>query len=327
MKLEEFREKLNSTTVDDLPHIFIPSYMRPEFATSNLFVPGEFSDEGRKKVHVVVRPEQYELYKKANPMLDVIPIPKSFRDPIEGLASTRQFIFEYAADKGYDIIFDFDDDITAINFLPEGLSAKKKIPSAKMCSKEIRDTFENMNEKILSLVAVVSREVFRDHPEVMLGNIRKQHFCQNLENSLLKYKMNMGNTPRQTTILNVEGLKKNGINRNEWAANPHGDDILFCAEILAHGCTTFNIPWACYDYISEDTQKGGSSVCRTPETEKELHEWELARLMEYPIKDYLRYTITYPDGSYKWGDIDWNKYRKLTGAKKVKHYWDESLNQ
>ena len=137
----------------------------------------------------------------------------------------------------------------------------------------------------------------------------------------------MGNTPRQTTILNVEGLKKNGINRNEWAANPHGDDILFCAEILAYGCTTFNIPWACYDYISEDTQKGGSSVCRTPETEKELHEWELARLMEYPIKDYLRYTITYPDGSYKWGDIDWNKYRKLTGAKKVKHYWDESMNQ
>lgn len=314
MKKKRMYAELNSHTAADLFHIFVPSYNRPEFVTAEMFK--NFSPEALEKVHIVVRPEQAKAYQKANPNLHILPIPKDFHLPINGLASTRQFIFEYARDHRYPYIIDMDDDIRNLAYMYDGISG-----SGEACSKHtIRaDRLEDplLEQKVLQEACVIAKEVFRDNPKVYLGNIRRQRMSQHAENSKLKYIVNSGPTPRQVTLINVKGLTKAGIDR-DMIFDRHGDDIGFCAVILAKGGSLFNIPCLTYDYISEKCD----SVIRTPETEKELHKYEWDMLQKYPIKDYLRVSFKDDEGNYMWGDVNWQAYHKLHGTSRKKVFWE-----
>ena len=193
--------------------------------------------------------------------------------------------------------------------------------SGEACSKHtIRvDRLEDplLEQKVLQEACVIAKEVFRDNPKVYLGNIRRQRMSQHVENSKLKYIVNSGPTPRQVTLINVKGLAKAGIDR-DMIFDRHGDDIGFCAVILANGGSLFNIPCLTYDYISEKCD----SVIRTPETEKELHKYEWDMLQKYPIKDYLRVSFRDDEGNYMWGDINWQAYHKLHGTSRKKVFWE-----
>ena len=314
MKKKRMYAELNSHTAADLFHIFVPSYNRPEFVTAEMFK--NFSPEALEKVHIVVRPEQAKAYRKANPNLHILPISKDFHLPINGLASTRQFIFEYARDHRYPYIIDMDDDIRNLAYMYDGISG-----SGEACSKHtIRaDRLEDplLEQKVLQEACVIAKEVFRDNPKVYLGNIRRQRMSQHAENSKLKYIINSGPTPRQVTLINVKGLTKAGIDR-DMIFDRHGDDIGFCAVILAKGGSLFNIPCLTYDYISEKCD----SVIRTPETEKELHKYEWDMLQKYSIKDYLRVSFKDDEGNYMWGDVNWQAYHKLHGTSRKKVFWE-----
>lgn len=314
MKKKHMYAELNSHTAADLFHIFVPSYNRPEFVTAEMFK--NFSPEALEKVHIVVRPEQAKAYRKANPNLHIIPIHRDFHLPINGLASTRQFIFEYARDHRYLYIIDMDDDIRNLAYMYDGVSG-----SGATCSKHtIRaDRLEDplLEQKVLQEACVIAKEVFHDNPKVYLGNIRRQRMSQHAENSKLKYIVNSGPTPRQVTLINVKGLTKAGIDR-DMIFDRHGDDIGFCAVILAKGGSLFNIPCLTYDYISEKCD----SVIRTPETEKELHKYEWDMLQKYPIKDYLRVSFKDDEGNYMWGDVNWQAYHKLHGTSRKKVFWE-----
>ena len=119
MEKHRMKKFLDSIDESTMPHIFCPSYMRPKFVSGRVF--RTFSPEVQKKIHIVVRPEQYEAYKKENPEFDII----SLGDyPVNGLASTRQFIFEYAVEHKYPMIIDMDDDIKILTYLFNGVTAK-----------------------------------------------------------------------------------------------------------------------------------------------------------------------------------------------------------
>lgn len=314
MKKKRMYAELNSHTAANLFHVFVPSYNRPEFVTAEMFK--NFSPEALEKVHIVVRPEQAKAYRKANPNLHILPISKDFHLPINGLASTRQFIFEYARDHRYPYIIDMDDDIKNLAYMYDGLSS-----SGLACSKHTvrADRLEDplLEQKVLQEACVIAKEVFRDSPKVYLGNIRRQRMSQHAENSKLKYIVNSGPTPRQVTLINVKGLTRAGIDR-DMIFDRHGDDIGFCAVILAKGGSLFNIPCLTYDYISEKCD----SVIRTPETEKELHKYEWDMLQKYPIKDYLRISFKDEEGNYMWGDVNWQAYHKLHGTSRKKVFWE-----
>lgn len=314
MKKKDMYAELNSHTAADLFHIFVPSYNRPEFVTAEMFK--NFSSEALEKVHIVVRPEQAKAYRKANPNLHILPIPKDFHLPINGLASTRQFIFEYARDHRYPYIIDMDDDIRNLAYMYDGISG-----SGTKCSKHTiradREADLLLEQKVLQEACVIAKEIFRSNKRVYLGNIRRQRMSQHVENAKLKYIIDSGPTPRQVTLLNVKGLTKAGIDR-DMIFDRHGDDIGFCAVILANGGSLFNIPCLTYDYISEKCD----SVIRTPETEKELHKYEWDMLQKYPIKDYLRVSFKDDEGNYMWGDINWQAYHKLHGTSRKKVFWE-----
>ena len=312
MKEKRLLNLMDSLDPAKMPHIFCPSYMRPNFVSGRIF--RTFEPEVLEKVHIVVRPEQYKDYKKANPELDVI----SLGDyPVNGLASTRQFIYEYALEHRYSTIIDMDYDITNLSYLFSALNG-----SGNPCSKHsfVRyDYAKDFYQKILLLGAYIARQVFKEYPDVVLGNLRRQRLSMDPDNAKLKFMIDCGPTPRQVTYMNVKGLYKLGINRDVQRFDRHGDDIGFCAVILSNGGHCFNIPCLAYDYVSEKCD----SVVRTPETEKELHAYEYAMLQQYPIKDYLRTTFKDADGNYMWGDIDWRKFHKLNNTTNIKRLWKD----
>lgn len=316
MKKSRMQKFLNSLDPDTMPHIFVPSYMRPNFVSGKVF--RTFQPEVQKKIHIVVRPQQYDDYCKANPEFDVI----SMEDyPVNGLASTRQFIFEYAVKHKYSMIIDMDDDIKILTYLFSDVTAKGD-PCSKHSLVPDAQADPLLQQKVLLGAAHIARTVFKKYPDVVLGNIRRQRMCQAEDNARLKYIIDCGPTPRQVTLMNVKSLYRMGINRDVKRFDRHGDDIGFCAKILAEGGHLFNIPCLTYDYISEKCD----SVVRTPETEKELHAYEYKMLQAYPIKDYLRTTFKDEEGNYMWGDVNFQAFHKLNGSKPIKKYWKGDEN-
>lgn len=314
MKKKKMKRLLDELDVNSMPHIFCPSYNRPDFVSAKLF--RTFSEEVKKKIHIVVRSEQYEAYKKQNPEFHVLPIPEDY--PINGLASTRQFIYEYAVEHKYSMIIDMDDDIKYIAYMYDGVSGTGH-PCSKHTIQIDREKDPLLEQKVLLMAAKLSREVFKNYPDVYLGNIRRRRLSQAVDNAKLKYIINAGPTPRQVTFINVKGLHKADIDRDVKRFDRHGDDIGFCAVILKAGGSLFNIPCLTYDYVSEKCD----SVIRTPETEKELHAYEYRMLQKYPIRDYLRISFRDEEGNYMWGDIDYRKLHKIRGTKAIKEYWEE----
>lgn len=319
MNRSKIENVLNNTTEKDLLYIFIPSYNRPRFFIGRNLLP-MFTDRALSKVYIVVREEQYKEYKKENRDLikrgmNLIPIPKG---TVTGVGSTRQFIMDYAIENRLPYIMDMDDDIKYLQFLYRG-----KTNSGKECSKHtgVKDYKIDplIPQKVLQLTGKISREVFRNHPKVLLGNIRKQRFSNKDSYNSIKYQINKGPTPRQTKILNIKGIKRAGIKMPD-AFNLHGDDIGFAAEVLQNGYSCFNIPCLCYDYVDEKT----NSVVRdphNPDKNRHLHKLEYDGLMQMEIKDYLRESFKFPDGQYMFGDIDWRAYHKLHGTSYYIKYW------
>lgn len=319
MKRSKMERILNETTEKDLPFVFIPSYNRPEFVTGEKILP-LFTDEALERVFIVVREEQYVAYKKANRKLlkrgmNMVLIPKG---AVSGVGSTRQFIMDYAIENRLPCIMDMDDDIKYLQFLYTGRNG-----SGEKCSMHtgVKDWEDDplIPQKVLQLTGRIAREVFREHPSVLLGNIRKQRFSNHADLADIKYQIDKGPTPRQTKILNMKGIKKAGIRMPD-AFNLHGDDIGFAAEVLQNGYDCFNIPCLCYDYIDDQV----ASVVRdphNPDKNRHLHKLEYDGLMEMEIRHYLRETFKFPDGQYKFGDINWQQYHKLHESKPVIVRW------
>lgn len=314
MKRSKMERILNETTERDLPYVFIPSYNRPEFVTGEKLLP-LFTREALEKVFIVVREEQYKAYKRANPKLQFIIIPKG---AVSGVGSTRQFIMDTAIENRLPVIMDMDDDIKYLQFLYTGRNG-----SGERCSMHtgVRDWEDDPSipQKVLQLTGKIARECFREHPDVLLGNIRKQRFSNHPELADIKYQIDKGPTPRQTKILNMKGIYKSGIRMPD-AFNLHGDDIGFAAEVLQNGFHCFNIPCLCYDYIDDQV----ASVVRDPhhpEKNRHLHRQEYEGLMGMEIQHYLRETFKFPDGQYKFGDINWQKYHKLHGSEPIIERW------
>lgn len=314
MKYKEIREKLDALSPDDMPYVFIPSYNRPDFVTAS-HVLSFFTPEALEKVFIVVREEQFKAYHSVNPHLQFVKIPKG---TVSGVGSTRQFIMDYARDHRMAIAMDMDDDIKYLQYLylkPNDSGVVKSFHTgARHWTKD-----PLIPQKVLYMTGYISKEVFDTCPDVLLGNIRKQRFSDQPDFAKTKYYICKGPTPRQTKILNMKGITKARIRMPD-AFNLHGDDIGFAAEVLQKGYRCFNIPCLCYDYV-DDQQASVVRDPKNPDKNRWLHKLEYDALQGMEIKHYLRETFKFPDGQYKFGDINWQKYHKLHGTKPVEVRW------
>lgn len=319
MKKSRMFELLNDTTTKDLLYTFVPSYNRPCFAFGQKLLP-DFTKEALQKIFIVVREEQANTYYKENKQLiekglEFIEIPKG---TVTGLGTTRQFILDYAIKNRLPYIMDMDDDVLRLEALFTGRSGKGELCS-KHTIKEDRKKDPLLPQKVLQLTGRISREVFKEHPDVLLGNIRQQRFSQQYNYAMTKYWINKCTTPRQTKILNIKGIKRAGIKMPD-VFDLHGEDMGFAAEVLQNGYNCFNIPCLCYDVVNCYVD----SVVRDPhdlEKNRWLHKLEYDGLMEMEVKNYLKERVHYPDGQYMFGDVDWQKYHKYHGTKPIIEKW------
>ena len=316
MNKRDMLQALKESTVKDMPYILIPSYRRPDFKFASRLLP-HFTPDGLQKVFIFVREEQYKSYKKQNPHLQYVIIPKG---AVDGVGSTRNFLLEWAIDNRLPVVMDMDDDVHTLQFLYNTTNDKGEIIS-RHSTVDMWQKYPHLPQRILQLAGVISKEVFKNHPEVAVGNIRKQRFSGDRDCAETKYVINKGPTARQTKILNVKLCKKQGL-RVPDDFNLHGDDIGFVAEVLQRGFSCFNIPCLCYDYVDEKI----NSVVRNPTNEEAnrwLHqlEYDALQKMEIGKKDYLRETFKFEDGQYKFGDVNWQKYGKAHASKPIVERW------
>lgn len=318
MRFKKMVEQLMNTTVKDMPYILVPSYRRPDFVFAEKIL-SQFTDEGLQKVIIFVRDEQYKEYKQQNPKLQYERIPTG---AVDGVGSTRNYLLNFAIENKMPVVMDMDDDVRHLQFIYN----KNHDTTGEIVSKHsvMRhwEKYPHLPQLVLQLTGKISREVFAEHPNVMLGNVRKQRFSNHRACGEIKYMINKGPTPRQTKILNVKGCKKNNL----WVPeefNLHGDDIGFAAEVLQRGFDCFNIPCLCYDYVNEKE----NSVVRDPHNEEAnrwLHKLEYDALMNMEIgkQGYLRETFKFADGQYMFGDINWQKYHKYHKTKPIIKEWE-----
>lgn len=321
MNKDQTIEALNSTTLEDMPALFIMSYNRGGNVVTINKILDDFDDEALKKCYLVVREEQSNCYREKNKELisrglNLLPIPKG---AVTGVGSTRNFVMDYAYNLGVDVAFNFDDDLTAFNVLWEDYHARTGEKMSKsMLAADIRE-FDRYHQKVIQFTAKLAREIFSKYPKAAVGNVRKQRFSNHAENAETKFRVNKGNTPRQTNIYNVKLLGDNNL-RTPIQFNKHGDDIGFAAYLTEKGYSLFNIPCVAYSYVPETE----SSTLRDANEEKNraIHQEEYNNLMNMEVRDYLRISKRYDDGDYMYGDINFQKYHKLKNTKPVVEYWD-----
>ena len=279
--------------------VCIPSYKRWERKDNKTLtaIIEKCDKDIQASTYVFVREEQEAAYRENFPSVNIVKLPK-----VGGLAGTRQYIQDYVISnlrKPYFI--DMDDDITAVKYVFND-SKGDHLSKAE----------ETNFSQILRLGCAISLMAFQ-RDRCILGNFHRVRFANNFPASQTAYVVNKGSTPRQITFVNAKEIVLRGIKRNI-AFDITGDDVGFVAEIGKAKGDFFQIPCLAYSFVDDAI----NSVIRNDGNRKQLAEQEYNLLKCYPMRDYLKITQTFEDGSYRFCDIDFRQYRKITGRPEKK---------
>ncbi|QWS69713.1 hypothetical protein SEA_WILLIAMSTRONG_46 [Microbacterium phage WilliamStrong] len=224
------------------------------------------------------------------------------------LGDTRNWMMRWATREGFRQVFDWDDDVARIG---RKLEDGTRHQSWKSTGND-DPWFDGPG--YWEEASRLARQVFRLYPGTVAGSIQNQRWA-----SSLTLQVQCGKTPRRTKILNVERLVENEL----WCPPEfrfHGEDIGNTAMYLQYDWQVFTICNLVYDFISEtDVNLPSTLRSRDEDENKAVHAKEYMDLMEYDIAEYLRVNKAYPDGSYMYGDVDWRKFRKVTGQCSYTH--------
>lgn len=275
--------------------ICIPSYKRWDRRDNKTMARliEQSDEEIQSSTYLFVRKEQERQYRDNFPKTKIVVLPK-----VRGLASTRQFIEDYV----YQVLkqpyfLDIDDDITSLSAVV--------LENGK--ARTTRAGEVNPGD-VLRLFCEISKVAF-ERDNCVLGKPRRAHFANNVEYTQTAYVTNKGATPRSVTAINAKGLRELGVRRN-MMFNPTGDDVGFVAEIAKAKGNMFNAECLAYTFVDDEI----NSVIRNDSNRRQLAAYEYNCLKKYPMRDYLRIPFKYEDGSYKYSDIDFAKYRKIEGV-------------
>lgn len=291
--------------------LLVPSYNRPNAPTVAL------AKQLMKDDYpwwVVVRKSQARDYRDAGTPRDHMLVVPDHKIPSVGY--TRNYVLNWAHREGFKHVFDWDDDISRIGRkLPDGTRHQSWKSSGN-------DDPWFDGPGYWEEASRLARQVFRLYPGTVAGSIQNQRWA-----SALTVQVQCGKTPRRTKIMNVERLVGNGLLVPKAFAE-HGDDIGATAMYLQYDWQVFTICNLVYDFISEtDVNLPSTLRDRDEDKNRAIHEEEYANLQDYDIADYLRVTKKYDDGAYMYGDVDWRKFRKLSGQASYTHDYTDIMDR
>ena len=290
--------------------LLIPSYNRPNAPLLGLA--GKLLADDYPW-WVFVRRSQARDYRAAGvPRQHMVVMPD---EKIGTLGATRNRMLRWARREGFRYVFDWDDDVARIGRkLPDGTRHE----SWKSTGND-DPWFDGPG--YWQEASRLARQVFQMYPSTVVGSIQNQRWA-----SSLTVQVQCGKTPRRTKILHVDRMVD-----SELFCPPefrfHGEDIGNTAMYLENGFQVFTICNLVYDFVSEtDVNLPSTLRSRDEEKNRAIHAQEYEDLMQYEIKDYLRVNKAYPDGAYMYGDIDWRKFRKVTGQHSYTHEYTHIMD-
>jgi hypothetical protein len=306
MQRDEMLEYLSSfDTANRLP-MYVISYNR---AGSAPLLEKAKTWQHQDLVNVVVRKSQRDAYRRAYPKMYVFGLPD---EQIPDCGSARWGAAELAHGLGDDEILMFDDDVLALRFLFERTFTKGanvgKVCSGHSTNKDIAE-MPDLDERILTGMSMVARDVFDERPRAVIGGAIKQHMSFSPSNNETKYILNGGITPRQAMVWNLKRINEFGISVDLDDFGVTGEDLGAIDAVITAGGDAFAMPSFAYEHWPESVNLHRSMI-RNPANAAQLHadEWDV--LQRYPIKDYLRTKRSLIDGSYEWGDVNWKALAK-----------------
>lgn len=277
--------------------VCIPSYKRWDRDKNKTItkIIEKCDEEIQRNTYVFVRKEQASAYSENFKSVNIVVLPE-----VRGLAGTRQYICDFVShDLRKQHFVDMDDDITVIKAAV--LNADGKPGLSKVGEIDMG--------KMLRFGYAISKMAFDIH-NCVIGSMRRAHFGGKFEDTQTAYIVNKGATPRQVVYHNVEALNRMGVRRN-LCFDINGDDVGFVAEITKRRGSMFNIPCLAYDYVDDAV----NSVIRNDSNRKMKANWTYECLKKYPMARFLRVPFRFNDGSPKFCDIDFAKYREISGLR------------
>ena len=286
----------------------VPSYTRPDFMFGRQL--RRASKEFLKShVFIFVHEDELSAYKLVYPDYNYVVVPETHY----GLGATRNYLRLWCKDKGCKFVLDWDDDIEHVRFMYASTD-RYGDPSTKHNSSADEESDPIFVERLLCYTAYLADYLFNTYPRLRAGNVRRQHFCgHEYVNKTLAH-INKGATPRQTNIWKLADYDAERYIPE--MARWHGEDILSASCVLQNGEDLFSIQQVGYDYVPESKASVVRDTDENSERNRKLHAQEFKDLQTLEVKDYLKMSKTYPDGSYMYGDIDWKKFYLLHPERK-----------
>lgn len=286
----------------------VPSYTRPDFVFGRQL--RRASKEFLKShVFIFVHEDELSAYKALNPDYNYVVVPETHY----GLGATRNFLRLWCKDKGCKFVLDWDDDIEHVRFMYASLD-RYGDPSTKHNSSADEESDPIFVERLLCYTAYLADYLFNTYPRLRAGNVRRQHFCGHEYVHKTLAHINKGATPRQTNIWKLADYDAERYLPE--MARWHGEDIISASCVLQNGEDLFSIQQVGYDYVPESKASVVRDTDENSERNRKLHAQEFKDLQTLEVKDYLKMSKTYPDGSYMYGDIDWKKFYLLHPERK-----------
>ncbi len=281
----------------------VPSYTRPDFVFGRQLrrASKEFI---KSHVFIFIHEDELAAYKAINPDYNYVVVPETHY----GLGATRNFLRLWCKERGCKFVLDWDDDIEHVRFMYASTD-RYGDPSTKHNSSADEESDPIFVERLLCYTAYLADYLFDTYPRLRAGNVRRQHFCgHEYVNKTLAH-INKGATPRQTNIWKLADYDAERYLPE--MARWHGEDIISASCVLQNGEDLFSIQQVGYDYVPESKSSVVRDTDENSERNRKLHAQEFKDLQTLEVKDYLRMSKTYPDGSYMYGDIDWKKFYLL----------------
>lgn len=313
MKYDELIKKLESVNINSCYPIFIPSVLRPNhFFYKNVF---PYLGNLKDRVTYFVRPNEYKLYKKAQPDVNIEVIPQEIITESFGLDSTRGYLQRFAWEHRVRRYFDIDDDVSYVS-MAYGYEDK----NTRQLRKSDREKY---TANIFALASEISTKVFKTYENSAMGSfsrITPSTCSKDYHRSMVIF--NSMAVPRQLNIVDVKRMKKFGAWRTgKW--DSIGEDIGICSELISSNADVFQLP--CFLLDTPGVEKNERTEMKIQKKScAELWKISLDHLRKLSTFEYLTYIQRQATDYQKVPQgLRWSKLHKDRGTKPIKLGWDD----
>lgn len=307
--------------------VWVISYNRFDAPTLTRMSEWERLDD----IHVVVRDEQVNDYRKAFPKITFHALPAS---RIGSCGAARWGAFGLAREMGHERVVMMDDDL--LQFRPlyqyhfvQGPNAGQ--PCSRVASREDIADFGGLallEEATVTMMSLTADGMFNEEPNAVIGTTIKRLRSFDNRNHQTRYVLNGGVTPRQWTVWDTERMDTHGIRLNLDHFGIVGEDVGLCATVFQAGLDAFTMPSFAYEYWNQNEGQGRvqegdtQTTIRTPGIAGLLSEYEHNCLKLYDMGNHYLRVCPRGGEEYEWGEVDWRRMAKFRDSETKRVFWD-----